>query len=258
MEVKCPRCRFRYDIDASSGLSEIACVCPRCGTPFTYTITDESNTNIRQENLPSNRITEDTSGDDKQVDGADIASSQENQANASERINPVPHTGFQQPYITMNDTGNTKNGQKRNYTRYFIVLLIVAFVVSVFMIRSCNRKKYYSEQALPDDVEIVQNQKDANSMDISTNDDVDVSSAKMPKWLQGNWSVHTDYGVITLRIHGNKIAETSGGRTSYGTFVYEKDRLSCDFGDGQTMYYKLNESTQRIDAGNGMWMEKTN
>ena len=42
MEIKCPKCRFRYDTPVSSGMTEVACVCPRCGTPFTYAVSDDS------------------------------------------------------------------------------------------------------------------------------------------------------------------------------------------------------------------------
>lgn len=258
-EIKCPKCRFRYDTDLSTGLSEISCVCPRCGTPFNYTIVDNRSTDIHQKELLSKQITEDTLNDDIQIHETNAMSSQEeNQADVSERKNYTSHTGFQSPYMPIKNTDIMRNRQNRNYTRYFIILLIVAFVVSVFMIRSCNRKKYYSGQMLSDDIEIVKGQEDDNFTYTPTTNDADASSVRSPRWLQGNWLVYTDYGIISLRIHNNKIAETSGGRTSCGTFAYEKGRLICNFGDGQTMYYKLNESMQCIDAGNGMWMKKTN
>lgn len=39
MEVKCPKCRYRYDTPVASGENEVACVCPRCGVPFTLSMT---------------------------------------------------------------------------------------------------------------------------------------------------------------------------------------------------------------------------
>ena len=41
MEVKCPKCRFKYDTAVAPGITELACVCPRCGTPFSYVVTEE-------------------------------------------------------------------------------------------------------------------------------------------------------------------------------------------------------------------------
>ncbi len=37
MWVKCPKCRFRFDQPGGDNGEEIQCVCPRCGTPFTFT-----------------------------------------------------------------------------------------------------------------------------------------------------------------------------------------------------------------------------
>ena len=40
MEIKCPKCRFRYEEQETPGITEMACVCPRCGTPFIHKIED--------------------------------------------------------------------------------------------------------------------------------------------------------------------------------------------------------------------------
>lgn len=41
MKVKCPKCRLRYDVPTPKGITEVQCYCPRCGTPFTYSINNE-------------------------------------------------------------------------------------------------------------------------------------------------------------------------------------------------------------------------
>lgn len=38
MEVKCPRCRYRFDMHKSPGVTMLQCFCPRCGQPFSYDI----------------------------------------------------------------------------------------------------------------------------------------------------------------------------------------------------------------------------
>ena len=40
MEIKCPKCRFRFEEDIPDFINEHSCVCPRCGTPFAYTRTE--------------------------------------------------------------------------------------------------------------------------------------------------------------------------------------------------------------------------
>ena len=41
LEVKCKRCRFRYEVEIGLGQKELDCVCPRCGTPFKYVVPDD-------------------------------------------------------------------------------------------------------------------------------------------------------------------------------------------------------------------------
>lgn len=38
MLVKCPKCRYRFDVKALPGTKELMCVCDRCGQPFAYTV----------------------------------------------------------------------------------------------------------------------------------------------------------------------------------------------------------------------------
>ena len=59
-----------------------------------------------------------------------------------------------------------------------------------------------------------------------------------------------------MKIHGDQIAETCGGKTTYGTYKYQDHRLYCDFGDNNEFVYTLAEESRQIDAGNGMLMKK--
>ena len=34
IEVKCPKCRFRFDTEVHRGATEITTACPRCGFPL--------------------------------------------------------------------------------------------------------------------------------------------------------------------------------------------------------------------------------
>ena len=85
---------------------------------------------------------------------------------------------------------------------------------------------------------------------------VEIHPEPIPDWLEGAWRVETNYGVITITIHGNKIAEESGGEISRGTFYYKQGKLYCDFGDGELAIRRLNMKRKCIDAGDGMLMEK--
>lgn len=256
MEVKCPKCRLKYDVDIPLGLSEIACACPRCGTPFTHVVESDrrfdSNNDV-EGGVQSTEARVDTPiGMTADSDTPSIVEPIESSYSES-TIRSVEAIS---PYVPLLQPDTTTRAEKKKRTRYMFLLFFVVFVIMVFTIRSCNRQAQEEAQMSVADVEFVEGVSDDVPQESSSTHSSTASSSQSPKWLQGNWSVHTDYGVITLRISHNKIAETSGGRTSYGTYVYESGRLVCDFGDGQTMYYKVSESRKSIDAGNGMWMSK--
>lgn len=256
MEVKCPKCRLKYTIDIPLGLSEIACACPRCGTPFTHVVESDMGfepiNDVEGEYQPTEAQVDTLIGMTADSDSASVVESTKSSYSES-AIRPVERIS---PYVPLLQPDTTTRADKKKRTRYMFLLFFVVFVIMVFTIRSCNRQAQEEAQMAAADVEFVEGVSADVPQESSSAHSSAASSSQSPKWLQGNWSVHTDYGVITLRISHNKIAETSGGRTSYGTYVYESGRIVCDFGDGQTMYYKVNESRKSIDAGNGMWMSK--
>lgn len=257
MEVKCPKCRFRYVTDTSIGLTEIACACPRCGTPFVYVIsTNDDKAPLASEVLAeSNKKLE-------EVQNSHISSEQELQRtlvddNTSIESSNSYNVSHEMVSSHIPLSTSPINRQLKKKPKYYIyIALFLILVIVVYAIRTCNRRVYYDEKVNVEGVEVVSS-RDSSSVSSNYSDDHSISTS-IPNWLLGNWSVHTDYGVITLRISDGKIAETSGGRTSYGTFIYETGRLVCNFGDGQNMYYKVNEANRSIDAGNGMWMSKSN
>lgn len=42
MEIKCPKCKKRYDVDDAYGGQQILTVCPRCGNQFNYTVPEQN------------------------------------------------------------------------------------------------------------------------------------------------------------------------------------------------------------------------
>lgn len=272
MQVKCPKCRFRYDVPVTPGAKELACVCQRCGTPFTYVMSEEEMQDAHQQATTS--------------DGDVVASLQRPSSNTNQSATSSPTGGgregtlnhptsnTQHPTNTQRPTSNPyrtnygagqggvvmpprrKNGCMRNCFVVFLVLLTIA----VFAVRMCISDRSYTSDDLDEETELVDNEL------ISSNgrDQVEVkegpdpfASEKAPKWLQGNWSVTTPHGVITTTIRGKHIVETSNGQSSHGTFYYKRGELRCDFGDGEESVRRVDESKKIIDAGEGAWMHKT-
>ena len=45
MEIRCPKCKYKFEEEIAPGILEKACVCPRCGTPFIYNVENEDDKN---------------------------------------------------------------------------------------------------------------------------------------------------------------------------------------------------------------------
>lgn len=58
MKVKCPKCRLRFEVPTDKGITEVQCYCPRCGTPFTYSQTEEDTENNKLAEWSTNAETE--------------------------------------------------------------------------------------------------------------------------------------------------------------------------------------------------------
>lgn len=284
MNVKCPKCRFRFDVPASPGMTELQCNCPRCGTPFTYNVEDSDDV----EGLSSaQKLVDETAQEDRQPshetgsepsDFEEIAAAdfsygmprepETEQSGFGSVPPPIPPYGFAAPHTpnfprqdpalrpSQNTHPSDKDRKKTGCLKRFAIISACIVVGIVFLLRHCDSSKSY----------------DANSVGLVNGDGIYTDSEQVtaptpsydehkeqesaPEWIQGNWHVNTDYGGISLKIYGENIAETSGGETSYGRFKYQNDRLYCDFGDSQTFVYRLVRETQQIDAGNGLLMKK--
>jgi phage FluMu protein Com len=275
MNVKCPKCRFRFDVPASPGMKELQCNCPRCGIPFTYVVEE----NPTKDHLQNHRSSEgsyrnananDPHGQNGGSSYSNTSSSPHQSAMGSGQarttLNNSSRAQHSSPFQTARDTSkisftensNTPQRKKHGCLRSTLLLLAAVILTYVLLIRQCESSESYSTDNVNIGISTDSNIED-NSMPIPTPSyDEDAVGEKAPAWIQGNWHVETDYGGISLKIHGKMIAETSGGETSYGKYRYQNHHLYCDFGDNNVFVYRLVEATHQIDAGNGILMEKVN
>ena len=258
MEVKCPKCRFRYDTPVGAGITEIACVCPRCGTPFTHTISEENLAAADAASLP-------------QPDAAAVGSPAATGAAASTSTEAVPASAGAAaplPQLDAQEEGkpqwikhtipaeNQPQKKRRGCLRNCLIVFLIAFVALVFAVRNCFGDRSYKQAMLEQGINQSLDEFGDGSVVRDADEFVEIHPEPIPEWLEGTWRVETEYGVITITIHGNKIAEESGGEISRGTFYYKEGRLFCDFGDGELAVRRLNMKRKCIDAGDGMLMEK--
>lgn len=247
MNVKCPKCRYRFDVPSTPGMNELACVCPRCGTPFDYKI--ESETTVDE------RTTSATDDTPQAVHRPKPSSSQtppqwkprqEAGIRKEQTGSGVPNQGWIHPdIIPPPPQGGFPWGKFLSDKLLWIIVLLVVFFFAVSRCGSDDGTGANSSDVYSSEIS-------AGNMGSTTSEEPQTP----PKWLAGTWKATTRYGDITITIKGNRISETTDGETSRGTFVYTPGRLTCDFGDGQKFVYFVNEPEHGLDAGEGIPMKK--
>lgn len=276
MQVKCPKCRFRYDITAPSGMTEIACVCPRCGQPFTYLMDDAADQQTEPSTSNQDAVVEESTSDvpaaqtDTPTDTSAVGATRtttKRPAGSSEnlswqRMNTSRDNAVRKNHLPTTGTGNEQIQKRGGFFRSCFFLFFVILLVLVLTVRSCwksSRTDRLDSSSLADDnTEYrLDSEHDVPSSHAEVDPFEEIHPGKAPSWIQGTWTYGTDYGVIKLTINDKKITESIGDETVSGTFYYENRRLVCDFGDPNNItIYRLDTERQQIDAGNGMLMEK--
>lgn len=271
MQVKCPKCRFRYDTPVAAGITEIACVCPRCGTPFAHTITDDDLSQPSPDSLAAGDGAAQTGRADGMhavhtADGTpqhpNVSTSPHPNVSTSQPLNV---STSEHPNVSSSDqwikhtipAGKPQQGRgRRGCLRNCLIVFLLMFVALVFAVRNCFGDRSYKQAMLEQGVNQSLDEFGDEAVVRDVDEFVEIHPEPIPDWLEGAWRVETNYGVITITIHGNKIAEESGGEISRGTFYYKQGKLYCDFGDGELAIRRLNMKRKCIDAGDGMLMEK--
>ena len=228
-------------------MSEVACVCPRCGTPFTFAVTDGDDRPVQQ---PENGETQPETQENERVKVPPIPQEanrrQESQATSGGKqpsqtpppftsANPMPRSPYSADYKRKN------NGCLRNC----LLVFIVSFVVVVFFVRNCNEEHSFGSEILQNKNEFYDDSADENRSETT-----EFSGETPPHWLEGTWRAEMSFGVVNISIRGNQIRELlPDGEINRGTFFYRDDKIYCDFGEESLIMLKLNQKKHIIYYG---------
>ena len=280
MQVKCPKCRLRYDTSVPAGVQEVSCVCPRCGTPFTFlTDVETSDTQDSQVKSPGDNILQPSRSLDMEDKNPATDNVQTNELDGHFST-PPPFEKTEMTWESGNvnwekttpphTQANPQNYSKAQPSRFlgcfgscFISFLIILLIV-VLGLRGCLQSKHIKKingaslsQTL---IDIPESNKNTYGQQVSASKTdlfEEIHPGKVPSWIQGEWKFHTSYGDIILNIAGDKITETIDDEVANGSFYFKNKSLVCDFGDPKNIAtYRLDVNRQLIDAGNGMLMAK--
>ena len=246
MEVKCKKCRFKFQISDVSGGREFHCVCPRCGMPFIYRIEDDSVSGVEL-----------TDGDaEEKIAPMPVYVEKETLFELAGQDLPTHSFSSNRQKISSLSWLQTKDSGGR-WQRWQRLLLVAVLMISVIIV---YRFAIVREEGLLDkEVELLDNIS-SRSEEISKVSPMDTLRKRhlqsVPHWVQGSWILRTDDLLITTTINGQHIAErTDKGETYYGMFYYHDGQLICNFDDGTVSVYRLDSKQHRIIIDD-MYMEK--
>ena len=222
MEVKCPKCRLKFEEDTQAGITEKACVCPRCGTPFIFKIESE-------ENAPEVKNTTSGAPTTPQHKVSSTVASQQNKASeqAEEATDSVSYTNKIEPTFSSSTpsykrhTAPQRRMRGSDIGKWILIIALMAFV-GVVTFNYLNKQDIsYSA-----DNEQIPTQSDVSSTEDSSHDLID----KKDRWMEGSWRTENENIHFTYTIRGNRISITEEDGTSI-TGKYTLDSKYLYFGD---------------------------
>lgn len=280
MKVKCPKCRLTFEVKTIPGITEVACNCPRCGTPFTYQVSEEEADDTTPDTgLAAGETTPPqanaTDGGQARVNGIlpqqDRSQPDRSQQGATYGRDANRYGQPPQPTMPMSDFGQTQfNPLPPNQPQkprsclssclnkiLFAVLMIAAIIIVANKCSGSSSDDYAPSAG-------VEQPKDASSSSVSheADDFVEVNAQKAPDWIQGTWEYDDNgedgLGRITIVIHGNHLKEQINDmEAAEGTFYYSAGTLHFESPDGRSRCdYPLNHKRKSIEWQDGKFMHK--
>lgn len=217
MEIRCPKCKYKFEEEIAPGILEKACVCPRCGTPFIYNVEneddkngdDEINSNV--DNLYSQNTT--TSNDN----GKKLHTSQYNgRSSKAKRSNSTSSLQDRYADLRMLLSGKAKLNKKsdnqfvnrKEVVRTIIFAVTILFVVVIVVTRCVNNVfSNYDDDRDNDESTLFERTNVDNTTSIEEESRLISDDYK---WIEGSWSTPRKDIEFTFSIRGNQISITDG------------------------------------------------
>lgn len=288
MKVKCPKCRLTFEVTTIPGITEASCVCPRCGTPFTYQVADDA----APKTAPSQQADEAKVSDayvaamgDRPMPPPLLSGRPSSPGGASSSSSPALSSSSTVPPLSRPESGlsvppavppSAMGGQRGPsfapvqprrrgcflFSKGCLILAVLLCLAAALLNDRCTRedaKEYDDRLAEGKTAALTADSSNAGPSDVTTSED-DAQGA--PAWIQGSWSLDDDgpdgLGHVQVVIHGDKLQETIDGQESVsGSFTYSAGTLHfvADSGDGLYDYH-LDLDHQRIEWQSGKFLHR--
>lgn len=280
MEVKCPKCRLRFDVPATPGIREVQCNCPRCGTPFTFSCPVDENGN--------GKANEETQKDEKSKEESQVSSNvnitqdgtvdKNNGSTAGVKSTSTAKADIQQVFLDSREPLTRQEIRRRSQSKHSKHLLTIVIAVIVCIVcavakgmdmvvgyltdndRAMSERLAVdsSERIKADSTTTVQKQKPQKTEEKKKgrSSKKKKESEALPQWLQGKWHVYSSTGYITMHIKGSRITVSDAFHSNRGKVHARGKILVCRYDDGRTFRYNLDRKNHRIIVQDKMVMKK--
>lgn len=294
MQVKCPKCRLRFDVPAPEGITEVQCNCPRCGTPFTYIATNPAAdhqspaaTEKKEEEKPTTEAspeakpTQSQADTKPEADGSPAATPYESHANADKKVETAAMGKTEEPAHTHSPRPQTHELPETQFLRHrqgtslrgvlFAVAIIVVMIgaaalvvkgVDSFMTKM-DSGAYMPTSVADSDSTTTAKEKEKTTAKAEalrktrkaeSKERAEAQKEDIPAWLQGRWEVNGGQTDLTMRISGTRITVSDAFHTTHGHITYSNGRITCHLTDGRIFVYIADTHRHHIIAGDGTVM----
>ena len=255
MEIRCPKCKYKFDEAFAPGILEKACVCPRCGTPFIYNIESENNEvgskdvsdikHIDSQRTRKSETSEPHKKDEPTTQNNDKSSKPNRHRNTTTLQNRYTDLRMLLSSKTklVNNTNKKKIDWKETYRSIIIVAAIVFVIVMVVTKCVSNSISDYEADYNNDETTLFERTNVDNTT--SMNEESQLISDDN-KWIEGSWSTPSKDIEFTFSIRGNQISITDGHDYAVcGKFVIKNNQLLFN-----NYVFKLDKEHQHIIFNN--------
>lgn len=262
MEVKCPKCRFRFHVDVIPGENEVNCVCPRCGTPFMQKLEEDEGSESKSDTSTVVKEKQSTSPSATNASSQPLPQQSRNyqgQGGWQERGRQAPIGPHTNPYKRQ------EKGEKKFSARFraLMVLIIVSAAIILYFALNGSDSQQQVPKNTPADYDAIESTSVGDAYDDTTAVEdpfKEVRPQPVPEWVKGTWTYKASFGLVTLVINDNTITETitydnkDGERklTSSSRYYYQDGSIYCkDVEEGQDrpMFYRLDLAHEKVMFG---------
>ncbi len=253
-------------VDVNPGETEISCVCPRCGLPFTHLVgvADKPAADTPPP-VPPTPVSSPAPVSPRPAGGVVPPRETSPRMPADDGMSSMPPP----PPVASTDVGShqadygvssssvrppRRTGSARRGCAWGCLFLIVVAALLVFLVRHGLWSDPRGQLPQVETVDTAEEEKlSAEVHEAGKGKEKGESEGeKSPAWLEDSWYGKADYGEIMVLFKKGNINFTVGKKKRTGTYTIHGNRIRCRFNTGKVTDYRLDRRNKRVITGDNI------